>query len=295
MSKHLPPIESLRIFEACVRHSSFTRAAGELGITPAAVSLRMRNLEADLGRRLFNRSGPALEPTEAAVALAARVAEALSIMRLAVEDCGRPVESLRLTAVPSFATRWLAPRLAHYHQRPNATSIQLDVSTEVRQPSQFDMAIRTGRGTWPDFDATPLLPVDITPMMSPMLAARVRCESPADLTRLPLLPHTDWLRWFLSVGVRAPNLQFGADEYPTYELDAAAAVEGAGVALLSPTLFASLLQEGKLVQPFAAVMQGPSWHFLLLKQGERRASVLEFRAWLQMEIGEPRDQRACTV
>jgi LysR family glycine cleavage system transcriptional activator len=121
-------------------------------------------------------------------------------------------------------------------------------------------------------------------MLSPALAASTRCESPADLMRLPLLPHDQWLHWFRRVGVNARNLRFCPDDYSTYELDAAAAIEGAGVALLSPTLFASLLQEGKLIQPFAAVMQGPGWHFLLLKPGEARASVHDFRCWVQDEI-----------
>jgi LysR family glycine cleavage system transcriptional activator len=80
MSHRLPSLQSLRILEACVRHKNFTRAADEIGVTPAAVSLRMRNLEGDLATRLFIRSGPKLEPTPAAVALAARLSEALCMM-----------------------------------------------------------------------------------------------------------------------------------------------------------------------------------------------------------------------
>jgi len=285
MSKRLPPIESLRILEACVRNASFTRAAHEIGITPAAVSLRMRNLEAEVGT-LFTRSGPRLEPTRAARALAAQLAEALSLIQAAVADCRGRMPSLRLTTVPSFATHWLAPRLARYHERTDSVPIQLDAAIELRTTTQFDMAIRTGRGSWPDFDVTQLMPVELTPMVSPALMAGVRLRSPTDLASLPLLPHDDWPSWFRSAGTRTPRLRFCADEYPTYELDAMAAVAGAGAALLSPTLFAPLLSEGKLAQPFAQVMRGPSWHYLLLEPHDTRAAVLGFRAWLQSELEE---------
>ena len=288
MTRRLPPIESLRVLEACVRHSSFTRAASELGVTAAAVSLRMRNLEAELGKRLFNRSGPKLQSTPAAVALAATVAEALRMMEDAVVSYRRSAQPLRLTVVPSFATRWLAPRLARYYQRKTAAPIQLDVSSDVRPGREFDMAIRTGRGNWPDFEVTKLIQLDFTPMLSPQLAATVRLQSPRDLIKLPLLQHDDWPLWFRHAGVRSPRLRFGAPAYPTYELDAVAAVEGTGVALLSPTLFASLVREGKLVQPFSEVLRGSSWHYLLLKPGEQRPAVRDFRAWLQEEMSGDR-------
>ena len=284
MTRRLPPIESLRVLEACVRHSSFTRAASELGVTPAAVSLRMRNLEAELGKRLFTRSGPKLQPTPAAVALAASLAEALRMMEDAIGSYRRSGQPLRLTVVPSFAARWLAPRLARYYKRRNATPLQLDVSIDVRPGREFDMAIRTGHGDWPDFEVTQLMPVDVTPMLSPQLAASVRLESPRDLTKLPLLQHDDWPLWFRRAGVRSPHLRYCASAYPTYELDAVAAAQGTGVALLSPMLFASLVREGKLVQPFSEVLRGSSWHYLLVKPGEGRAAVQDFRAWLQEEM-----------
>jgi LysR family transcriptional regulator, glycine cleavage system transcriptional activator len=169
--------------------------------------------------------------------------------------------------------------------RPDAAPIQVDASIELRTADQFDIAIRTGLGDWPDFEMIRLMPVDATPMLSPSLAATVRLSSPDDLAQLPLLPHDDWDRWFLEAGARALKLNFGADEYPTHELDASAAVEGAGVALLSPTLFASLIDDGKLVQPFAHVVRGPGWHYLLLRIGEARPAVRSFSSWLQEEVG----------
>ena len=284
MVKRLPPLESLRILEACVRHSSFTRAANEIGLSAAAVSLRMRNLEQELGVRLFARSGPHLRPTRAAYVLAARVAGTLRDVHAAVTELRSDTQPLRLTTTPSFASRWLAPRLARYHQQPGAVPIQVDCSAELRSGGQFDLAIRTGLGDWPGFAIRRLMPVNATPMLSPALAATLRLDSPADLAKLPLLAHDDWPLWFREVRVRPPRLRYCADEYPTHELDAAAAIAGAGVALLSPLLFASAIRDGQLVQPFAAVVRGPNWHFLLSDPDETRPAVRGFAAWLRGEL-----------
>lgn len=285
MPKRLPALDSLRFLEAGARHANFTRAAAELGVTPAAVSLRIRDLEAELGVTLFRRSGPAVTPTEAGTALAARVAQALGLLRAAVEECRGAAEPLRVTAVPTFAMRWLTPRLAAYHALPDAVPIRLDVSAELRPADGFDIAIRTGPGDWPGFEATALMPVEATPMLSPALAAGL--SSPADLAALRLLPHPDWPRWFREAGIEAPALRFYADDYPTHELDAAAAIEGAAVALLSPRFFGPLLRDGKLVQPFPHVIRGPAAHYLLLRPGEARPAVLRFRDWLQDEACRP--------
>ena len=124
--------ESLRVLEVCCRHAKFTRAAAELGVTPAAVSLRIRDLEAELGTKLFRRSGPKVEPTAAASVLALQISEALNLMRAAVSDCRGGAEPLRVTVVPTLAGRWLTPRLPGYHRMPDAVPVRLDVSAELR-------------------------------------------------------------------------------------------------------------------------------------------------------------------
>lgn len=276
----MPSLESLRVLEACVRNASFTRAAAELGVTPSAVSLRIRDLEADMGVALFLRAGPRVSATDAGKVLAARLGEALALIRAAVDACGDSRKALRLSAPPTFAARWLAPRLAEYHAPPEAVPIQLDVSAEVRAEGAFDLAIRTGLADWADFDSVRLMPVDATPMLSPTLQAGASLDRPEQLTELPLLQHEDWPRWFVEGGLSASTLHFVATTYPTHELDALAAVNGAGVALLSPTLFAPLLEKGALVQPFARTIMGPAWHYLLLHPGETRPAVLHLAAWI---------------
>jgi LysR family glycine cleavage system transcriptional activator len=281
MKRRLPPIESLRVLEASVRHVSYSRAAEELGVTPAAVSARMRDLEAELGVRLFVRSGPRIEPTDAARALAGKLSTALAIMRDGVEACRAEAHILRVTAVPSLAVRWLTPRLARLHPRAEMPPIRLDVSTALADPDSFDIAIRTGEGPWPGFDAHRLFPVEATPMLNPQLARGVAV--PADLARLSLLPHRDWRRWFDAAGAGSLDLTFAADNYPTHEMNAAAALEGAGVALLSPRLYAQHLAEGRLVQPFSRVLTGPAWHHVLVKAGDCRPNVKAFIDWLVHE------------
>src|SRR5687768_12436628 len=107
-------MESLRVFEASARHGNFTRAGKELGVTPTAVSLRIRELEAELGQNLFVRNGPRIALTDAGSRLAARMAEVMTITRSAAE-CRAAGVTLRITATPTFAAHWLAPRLAAYH------------------------------------------------------------------------------------------------------------------------------------------------------------------------------------
>src|SRR5688572_15165030 len=113
MSFRSPALETLRVFEACARHESYTRAAAELGISPAAVSQRMRNLQAELGTALFDRSGPSIALTEAGQRLAGRVREAMEQLAAAVTECVNP-NVIRVSATPTFASRWLASRLATF-------------------------------------------------------------------------------------------------------------------------------------------------------------------------------------
>jgi LysR family glycine cleavage system transcriptional activator len=283
VSKRLPSLESIRFLEACVRHASFTRAASELGVTPAAVSLRIRELESELGTKLFYRAGPKIASTDAGRILAGGMREALDHVSRAVEASRGNIGPLRVTAVPSLAQRWLTPRLSRYHALPDAAPISLDTSMELRTATTFDVGIRTGDGNWPGLDAIPLMPVDATPMMSGSLCADIALSSPSDLAKLPLLPHDDWPRWFREVGTPDPILRFCPDEYPTHDLDAVAAVEGEGVALLSPVLFASYVRDKRLVQPFAHIMCGPAWHYAVVREGETRPAVLRFREWLRSQ------------
>jgi len=280
MAARLPPLESFRVLDACVRHANFTRAAAELGVTPAAVSLRMRDLEADLGVPLFVRHGPRVAATSQAVAIAAAAAQGLAAIAGAVAAARPGSAPIRLTAPPTFAAQWLAPRLAAWHARPGAAPIRLDAATDLRPAEAFDVAIRAGLGPWPGFEGRALLPMEAAPMLSPELAQGRRLTKASDLLTLPLLPHPDWPRWLGEAGAASGAPRFYGSELATSDLDASVALAGAAVALLPPNLFGRYVAEGRLLQPFGPMLRGPEAYHLLTRADERRASVLSFRDWL---------------
>lgn len=276
-----PSLESLRILAACVRSGSFAAAAQTLFLTPAAVSLRIRTLEHDLGTPLFVRRGPRATATAEAVALATRVDRALGDIDLALDAFRHAYPPIRITAPPTFAARWLAPRLESYQAANPGLAIELDVSTDLRSGDGFDVAIRTGNGPWPGWRSQPLFPVDLTPMLTPDQAARHRIVRPADLARWLLLPHPDWPRWLREAG--APDdcrFQFGAVDYPSHEPNADAALAGQGVALLPRSLFKPMLDAGRLVAPFEQALVEADWHFALLPTAERRPEPAHLVGWL---------------
>jgi LysR family glycine cleavage system transcriptional activator len=272
-----PPLESLKILEICISSGSFARAAERLFLTPAAVSLRIRTLEEELGEPLFIRRGPRAVPTPKAILLAKGVRRGLDEIDSALTAFGAASPPLRVTAPPTLATRWLAPRLSSYQR----CEIELDVSTEIRDRSNFDVAIRTGAGDWQGLEGFRLFPVQLTPLLAPSLAAMPEPLTPWTLATLPLLPHPDWGRWFLSAVASIPRgLNFTRVEYPNHELNVNAACAGEGVALVPPVFFESIVKSGVLVAPFDQILDGPDWHFALIRKDDVRPEPREFCDWL---------------
>ncbi|HUN71700.1 MAG TPA: LysR substrate-binding domain-containing protein [Steroidobacteraceae bacterium] len=282
MGKRLPPLDSLRVLAACVRHGNFSRAAAELGITPTAVSQRIRTLEAQMGVELFRRRGPRLVTTALAKALGQRVEHALSLMRAAVEDCRRSKSPLRLTCAPTFAARWLLPRMAGYHALAGANIIALDTVQDILPPGSFDVAIRSGIGPWPDIENVKLLTETVTPMISPKLLPRRGRLTVRKLLSVPLLPAPQWPDWFKAAGLPRANPRYFATRLPNYELEAQAAVNGVGAALLSPVLYAELITQGTLVAPFPWTVECASSYWLLWTQ---ESAGSHFVDWLRSQFG----------
>lgn len=271
----------------CVSVGSFAGAADRLALTPAAVSLRIRSLEVELGQKLFTRVGRRVVPTPGAVTLAGQIRQALDGISEALEAFQAATAPLRVTAPPTFAGRWLAPRLSGF-RAPEGAAIELDISSDLRDPVAFDVAIRTGRGGWDGLDEYPLMPVDVTPMVAPGLLDGRVLGRPEDLAQFDLLPHPDWGKWFARAERPMPDdLRFVGVDYSIFELIAAAAVNGLGVALLSPTLFRPLLESGQLVAPLATVLKGPDWYFALVREGDKRAHPRGFCDWLGEQVRQP--------
>jgi LysR family transcriptional regulator, glycine cleavage system transcriptional activator len=279
--KTLPPLESLRVLAACVRLGNFSRAAAELGITPAAVSQRMRALEAQIGVTLFRRHGPKLTTTDRARALGQRINDALALVHGAVDDCRRIKHPLRITCAPTFAARWLVPRLVSYQSLPGASAIALDATQSLSAPGSFDVAIRSGSGPWPGYESVRLLSDHGTPMLSPKWAPPGSRMTVTKLLRVPLIPDSRWAAWFKLAGVPNPKPQFVAAQFPNYELEAQAAVQGIGAALLSPDFFAQFVAQGALVAPFSCSVQGPSSYWMLWTKQHADA---HFISWMKLQF-----------
>jgi LysR family glycine cleavage system transcriptional activator len=294
-TRRLPSLQALRIFEASARLGGFTRAATELGLSQSAVSLRMRDLQADLGVALFAATRPRLTLTEAGERLAERVAAGLEVIAEAVDEARRRQPPLRISVNPTFAARWLAPRLGEFTAGVAGSSVELDVGAELKPVGRLgvELAIRSGRGDWPGLEAVRLLPLERTPMMSPALLDDLG-ESPSveALRRLPLLYSEHWMAWLEAAGCEASDLTLVPARFPTQDLLAEAAVNGAGVALLSPTLFGPQLARRQLVAPFDLVLSGPDAYFAVYRPGELSTQGRAFLGWLEAMTATSRSGRA---
>jgi LysR family transcriptional regulator, glycine cleavage system transcriptional activator len=278
-----PGLEALRIFEAVARLGGFTRAASEIGRSQSAVSLRMRDLQADLGVRLFAATRPKLILTPEGQRLAARIASGLQTIAEGVEQAREQRAPLQISVHPSFA-RWLTPRLRDFTAAHPAIAIELDVSIDLRPVGRpiCDVAIRSGRGEWPGLAALPLMPVERTPMLAAALRGRLGPDPHPDrLHDLPLLYSEHWTTWLEAAGAPSPVLGFAPERFPTQDLLAEAAQSGAGVALLSPTLFQDRLASGALLAPFDLVLSGPDAYFAVYRADALSAQGEAFVRWLR--------------
>jgi LysR family glycine cleavage system transcriptional activator len=280
----LPSLAAIGAFEAAARHGSFAAAARELGTTAASVSYHVRQLERQTGVPLFRRFAHRVEMTEAGREVAGATVAAFdalraSFMRGAAIDEGR----LSLSALPTFGTSWLIPRLGRFRDAHPEISLELDLSPEPRDlaAGHFDVAIRNGDGNWPGLRSVALFPSLFLPLCAPSLAG-------ADLETAPLLGRPDWwAQWFAALGRPAPQ-HFGialADEY----LDAAAAIAGHGITIGSPILFRAELEAGRLVPAHDLVVSAGRGFWLtwpVARQHSRK--IHAFRAWIEAEAAAER-------
>src|ERR1700751_428588 len=189
--RRLPPLNALRAFEAAARHLNFSRAADELSVTPGAVSQQIQNLEDYVGAALFKRTPKGLLLTDAApTALPAlreafdRLAEAASLLTAAVD--GR---RLTLTAPPSFAAKWLVPRLGAFEQAHPQVDVWLSAGIELVDltAGEVDVAIRYGSGRYPGLEVSRLMSETVIPVISPDLHPSSPLDSPENLANHVLL------------------------------------------------------------------------------------------------------------
>jgi len=295
MPRRLPPLNTLRSFEAAARYESFTRAAEELHVTQSAVSQQVKALETGLGVKLFGRERQRLKITPAG-------RDYLIVIREALDHIGAGTERLLqrrndsiLTVSTSldFATKWLVHRLARFAAahpgidlRVSATMHTVDFAHE-----DIDVAVRHGDGNWPGLEVTRLCEEQIFAICSPkLLAGRNRLRRPADVLKWPLLRLEDqsraWERWFALAGMVAPEPLAGPVlNRASMLIDAA--IDGQGIALARTTLAAWDLISGRLVRPFDLSWRpADTYRIVCPKATAKVAKIGRFRDWLLAEAAE---------
>lgn len=283
------PLNALRAFEASARHLSFTRAGLELNVTQTAVAAQVRNLEARLGAPLFRRLPRGLALTDEGQALLPMLSDSFGRIAavLAQFKGGRLREPLTVGAVGTFAIGWLMPRLKAFEREHPFVDLRLMThNNRVDLAGEgLDYAIRFGGGAWHGTEAEPLVEAPLSPVCTPELARELR--APGDLARHTLLRsyrNDEWSRWFAAAGIVAAPLLRG----PVFDSSlalAAAAGQGAGIALLPVRLFERELRQRRLVQPFAIEVDTGRYWLTRLQSRPASAAMQAFRAWVLAEAG----------
>ncbi len=310
MSDRLPPLNSLRTFEIAARHLSFRKAAEELHVTPAAISHQIKLLEEQLGVALFHRLTRAIELTEVGRSFLPKLREGFENIALAVERVrayGR-ADALTVNVPPSFATKWLMPRLHRFVTANPDIDIRILASMRLMDTSRHDFPdeqtvdadidIRFGSGRYPHSRVDLLFPVSLTPLCSPSLLKGMRPLSrPSDL-RYHVLLHDDtlylsdgrpdWEQWLKAAG--ADGVDPGRGPHFNHSiLGLEAAVDGLGVVLGIKELAAHDLAAGRLVAPFELSLAMDAAYYLVSAEANaERPKVATFRNWLLEEAREPR-------
>lgn len=283
------PLTSLRAFDAVVRTGGVGAAARHLGVTQSAVSQQLRTLEASLGVPLLVRDGRSIRPTEAGERLGARLGSAFEEIDAALADVVRSDAALTVSLPPTFAIRWLIPRLSDFQARHPLVAIRLVTTAAFAdfRRDGIDCAIRYGTGRWPGLHSELLMRGDIFPVAAPAMAKRLARTS--DLARVPWLivdsaPRpADWPTWLSAAkadGMAPPSTMHFANSGEAI----AAAVAGLGVAMAHRPFAEDDLAAGRLIAPFKVTAQASDAYWLVCPPATEARSSFQafrvFRAWL---------------
>ncbi len=292
-SERLPPFAALRMFEVAARHPNFSAAAAELHVTPGAISRQITELEDRLGVVLFVREARRTRLT----AIGAQFAERLRVAFGLLHDAVRCVEyedgrRVVVAVLPSFASRWLMPRLPAFGARHPDIDVDLRPSREIvdLERGGIDLAVRYGRGQWPGVDTTRLLGERLFPVCAPELARQHRPRSLADVLAMPLIHDSDfpWSRLLDHHGLRTPPRLPGI-RVDDSSIAIQAAERGQGVLLARSVLVADALAEGRLKRLLRSGV--PSEFAYYIASSRRRAlspAAQAFRRWLLDVAGRTR-------
>jgi LysR family glycine cleavage system transcriptional activator len=299
----LPGLAALRVFEAAARHLSFSRAADELGVTPAAVSNQIRTLEDQMGVQLFIRTSRAVRLTGTGQILLSGVAEAFATLGRTFERIGGEASNtLSVSTSPSFAAKWLVPRLDGFRRAHPGIDVRIDVSDNIVDltTGEAQVGIRFGNGVYPNLRADRLFEEFVFPVCSPsLLRGPHPLRTPDDLRHHTLIhlewqargaTWPDWRMWLLAAGARDVDASHGI-HLSQYDLISQAAIAGQGVALGNTSLVGDDLAAGRLVKPFDLSLKAPAvfaYYLVAPLAIADRPLVAAFRAWV---LDESRGER----
>jgi len=306
MSQMLPGTRALRTFVAAGRHLNFTRAAAEIGLTPAAVSHQIKEIEEQLGIALFTRTSRHIRLTPSGAVLLEAAADALNMLQRGISRARRMARNqahLRITTSARFATNWLFPRLPRFRADNPTLELSFDITDEMRDfaVDDVDVAIRFGTGSYDHVRSYRLFDTVIAPVCSPKLIENgARLEEPRDLSNYTLF-YVDWE----AEGMVWPNWRMwmaaaGVDEFddsrcvgfPDSSHVVQAVIEGGGVGLADLDMIANDLADGRLVRVFdTAIRVAPeyAYHLVYPETSSQDPRVIAFRQWILTEAGREPD------
>jgi LysR family transcriptional regulator of beta-lactamase len=280
------PLNGLRAFEAAARHLSFTKAAIELCVTPAALGHQVKALEERLGVPLFRRLPRGLALTDEGQALLPVLRESFDRMAALLDEFrgGKGREVLSVGVVGTFAVGWLLPRLARFEAAHPSVDLRLTTNNNRVDIAEegLDFAIRYGDGAWHGTDAVLLFDAPLTPLCSPETAARL--GRPADLRRETLLRSYrvgEWTAWFEAAGVPQPPLT--GMVFDSAVLMVQAALDGHGIALAPARMFERELGTGLARRPFPIEVSLGGYWLTSLKSRKPTMAMTAFRDWIAAE------------
>jgi len=291
----MPSLNALRAFEAVGRLLSLRAAAGELSVTPSALSHQIRSLEQQLDIQLFIRRPQGLQLTDAGAALLPQLTAGFSQLVDAVASIKprRHPGVLTVSMLSTFAMRWFIPRLHRFQQQYPYIEVRISTSIELVDfdRDDVDCAIRSGLGHWEHTVAERLLDEQFSPVCSPSLLTPERqLNTPAELAGFTLLHSKlrpdDWQRWLCSEG--EPDLTGVQQlEFETRNFAITAAARGLGVAIIDPLLVQEELKDGRLIQPFTHTVPRRSAYYLVWSDHRKDSHELRlFREWLMQEAAQ---------
>lgn len=296
MDKRLRHIALLRCFDAAARHQSYSLAAVELSITQAAVSQQIRNLEAHLQVKLFNRQGRAMHLTKQGSTLLESVGKAFSELSLGFDRIQIEPQAgvITVTASPSFCSRWLVPRLWKFSVLYPDIQVRALASSQYEdvRHSDIDVAIRQGEMLVNHIHQETLLLDPVFPICSPRVYKEGQLTSPEKINQCWLVEAIgvgrsgfSWKDWFELAGVPVDPKCYKWMEVTTWEMGINAVLSGHGIFLTSGCMAQDLIESGALIKPFDIQIE-PGLRFSLLydEDSPRMARIKVFTQWLKGEL-----------